>query len=150
MGKHSSTRESPDVSAWLLVANPLCLLFGLYAVWTGAVIINGPATCDMKTMTAADVCATGRKLLDEQLLVDAAPTPPTDGKYRTYAQQQSFNRVAGPGRVIVGLVVVAGSLWLGLAQARGLQTRRELRRRQVRGAAAGQDNKGGLADTRPP
>lgn len=128
MGRHSSG-ESPDLSVKLLIATPVCLILGVFAVWMGVVKIHEPATCEFKTMTASDVCQLGRKLLDERLVVDRASNAP-DVNYRDLTQQQSYNRVAAPVYVLIGVLFAACSVWLGALQARGLRARRELRRRQ--------------------
>lgn len=130
MGKHSSG-ESPDLSVKLLIATPICLIMGVFAIWLGIVTIHEPATCDLKTMTAADVCELGRKILDEKVIDNGRSNPP-DGKYRTLDQQEAHNRVAAPGYVLVGVAFTAGSIWIGVLQARGLRARRRIRARRTR------------------
>ncbi|MDN3460963.1 hypothetical protein [Rhodococcus sp. APC 3903] len=118
MGRHSSG-ESPGMSVKLLIATPLCLILGAFAIWMGLVTIHEPATCDLKTMSASDVCRVGSKLVEE-LIVDGVSNPP-EGKYRYLAQQEAYNRIAAPTSVLVGVVFTAGSVWLGVLQARGLR-----------------------------
>lgn len=130
MGKHSSG-ESPDLSVKLLIATPICLIMGVFAIWLGIVTIHEPATCDLKTMTASDVCELGRKMLDETLVVNGVSNPP-DGKYRTLDQQKSHNRIAAPVYVLAGVAFTAGSIWIGVLQARGLRARRRIRARRTR------------------
>ncbi|WP_139057854.1 hypothetical protein [Tsukamurella pseudospumae] len=127
MGKHSSG-ESPDLSVKLLIATPICLIMGVFAIWLGIVTIHEPATCDLKTMTVSDVCQVGSKGT-EKLIADGVSNPP-NRKYRNLDQQEAHNRVVEPVYVLVGAAFTAGSIWLGVLQARGLRERRRIRRQR--------------------
>ena len=123
MGRHSSGRTARGrggshlLSTRLLLAVPICLCMGVFALWWGISLVANPETCNLQAMTSADLCKPGSR--GSETLVRSSELDYPAGYYAGYRslnEQVSHNKRFLFVYISSGLFFVGISLWLGFQQ----------------------------------